>query len=438
MVITDIFIPGILIILILLFMILLKKEYHLYIILLLLLVVVSDVNENLRLAINFTAFLYLLTDFLLKNQLFISKYPKLPKELSVFIALYFMSLLISTAFSVNLQRSFVQVSRVTAFFILIYLIYCSISTQQTIKYLYSIIVISSAIVSLVIIYNFAVEGIGFDISANLLMRTHGIYSNVNAMGGMMVISFMILISLLISRYNKKYNKYIIMILVLDIMGLVFNNSRSTMIGIIFGCLTVLFLFNRKYFYIFLSVIGVLVIIILFDEQFSRIFSFYFRIERGITGRDNFWNMAIRMFEDNLIFGIGPGGYKFQMYKYLPVMIGSWHELTIYKYYDVADIGLQHNIYLFIISELGICGLLVFLVFLIFYFRKSVKLFRSSEKTLKIIGLVGISAGAGLLVRGIFESLNILTYGWISGDLPFWIIVLSLFSVERLLPKKLNY
>lgn len=438
MVITDIFIAGIVLVLILLFMILLKKEYHLYIIILLLLLVVSDVNEMLRLAINFTAFLYLLTDFLLRNQLFISKYPKLPKELSVFIALYFMSLLISSVFSVNLQRSIVQVSRVTAFFILIYLIYSSIDTQQTIKYLYSTIVISSIIVSLVIIYNFAIEGIGFDISTNVLMRTQGIYSNVNAMGGMIVISFVILLSLLISGYVKKYNKYIIIILMLNILGLIFNNSRSTMVGIIFGCLTILFFFNRKYFFTFLIIIGVLVIIIFSNEQFSQIFSFYFRLERGITGRDNFWDMALRMFGDNWIFGVGPGGYKYQMYKYLPVMIGSWHELTIYTYYDITEIGLQHNIYLFILSDLGIFGLLIFSLFFFSYFKKTIILLKREEKLIKIVAVVSLGAGVGLLVRGIFESLNILTYGWLSGDLPFWLIVLSLFSVEKLPPKKAEY
>lgn len=438
MAISDIFISGIVLILILMFMILLKKEYHLYIILLLLLVIVSDVNEMLRLAINFTAFLYLFTDFLLKHQLFIGKYPRLPKELSVFLTLYFISLLISSAFSVNLQRSIVQVSRVTAFFILIYLIYSNINTPQTIKYLYSTIIISSVIVSSVIIYNFAVQGIGFDINTNVLMRTQGIYSNVNAMGGMIVISFVILLSLLISGYVKKYNKYIILILILNVLGLVFNNSRSTMIGIIFGFLTILFVLKRKYFFTFLTVIGVLLFIIFMDEQFSQIFSFYFRLERGITGRDNFWNMALSMFGDNWIFGVGPGGYKYQMYKYLPVMIGSWHELTIYSYYNITEIGLQHNIYLFILSELGIFGLSIFSLFFFSYFKKTIILLKGEEKLIKIVAIVSLGAGVGLLVRGIFESLNILTYGWLSGDLPFWLIVLTLFSVEKLLPKKAEY
>jgi hypothetical protein len=37
-------------------------------------------------------------------------------------------------------------------------------------------------------------------------------------------------------------------------------------------------------------------------------------------------------------------------------------------------------------------------------------------------VVGIVASAtGLFVRALFDGINILTYGWISVDLPFWLM-----------------
>jgi hypothetical protein len=34
-------------------------------------------------------------------------------------------------------------------------------------------------------------------------------------------------------------------------------------------------------------------------------------------------------------------------------------------------------------------------------------------------------GAGLFIRGFFEGINLITFGWITMDLPFWLVFASL-------------
>jgi len=401
-----------------------------------LLLLVSDLTESVRPVINLFAFLYLGVFFLAKNQFYFKQYPRFPKEISLFILMYISSMLISTVFSVNIGISIVQVSRVIAFFILMYLIYSEINTEKSIVFILLTIVLACSITSLIIIINFSTD-IRFNIEGNILMRAEGIYSNVNAMGGLTIIAFLILVAALILGYAKKYNRLIIFLLILNTAGLILNNSRSTIIGILSGLFVLLFFYRRKYFYTFISVLLLAVLIVLMSEDLSRIFGFYFRVERAVTGREYFWDMAVNMFTDNALVGVGPAGYKYLMYDYLPVMMGSWDELSIYTYYNVSDFGLQHSFYLFILSELGIFGLLVLSLFFFVLFKKSFILLQSGGGIIKVLAIVSLSAGIGLLIRGIFESINILTYGWLSGDLPFWLIVLSLFSIEKLLQKKFN-
>jgi len=53
-------------------------------------------------------------------------------------------------------------------------------------------------------------------------------------------------------------------------------------------------------------------------------------------------------------------------------------------------------------------------------------------------VVGIVASAtGLFVRALFDGINILTYGWISVDLPFWLMfsILAYFYNDIFFRKK---
>jgi O-antigen ligase len=343
------------------------------------LLVVSDISEVLRTGINIASILYFGYSFFSKHQLYIKKYPKLPFELWIFLILYFTSLGLSALFSVNISNSITQILRVAAFFLIIYFIYAEVETFESIKYLLITIVVAGTITSVIILYNqFSSVIQVFDMSSNILNRTRGIYSNVNAMGGLFIVSFMILISLLVFNYAERYKKIIILFLIVNSAGVLVNNSRSAILGIIAGLLVIFYSVKRKYFFIFISSSVAVILLFTLSEQLMNILNFYFRVERTISGRDYFWGMAVEMFFDNWFLGIGPGGYKYQMYNYLPVMLGSWDESIINHYFLVTDYGLQHNFYLFILSELGIVGLFVISYFFLLIFQEDIYLLRQFQ------------------------------------------------------------
>jgi O-antigen ligase len=425
----GIFIAGIIILLSVSVLILIKKEYHLPVIILLLLLLVSDINPVIRTSVNIFSFIYLGWQFLLQYDLNLSKYPRVPYKLGLFLLLYFCSLMISTVFSVNISNSIVQFGRVIIFFGFIYLIYSQLKSVDSIRLIFASVITACTITSLVVLYNFFTNpGQVFDFDQNILHRIPGLYSNVNALGGLYIVSVITLISLLIfGVFNRKI---LSLLLVLNIIALIVNNSRSAILGILIGTIFIFYKFKPKYLYILLASAAVLVLIIGLNDQLTRMFDFYFRIERTISSRDIFWEMGADMFRNNILLGVGPAGYKFEMYNYLPVALGSWDELNIQNYYNITDFGLQHNFYLFVLSELGLIGFAVLSYFFFLFFQKSFGLINNSSVEYRLISIIAIATAIGLLSRGFFESLNILSYGWLSGDLPFWLVTISLFSIEK--------
>jgi len=433
---TELFGTGILAIISLSGFLFTRREYHLPVIVFILLVVVGDINQSLRIVLNISAILYLGIVFLAKYDFFINNYPHPPRELSFFFGLYIGSIIISTVFSYNIPHSLEQVLRILLFFCIVYLLYTQIKDINSLKYLFITIVLASSAASLIIIFNFIINPEGlFNLEKNVVNRTSGIYGNVNALGGLFTVSWMIFLSSYLLGYLKHFRFLSFLFLIINISGIFLNSSRSAMFGIVIGTITILFITKRKYLlYIFLSLFLLLLVVVSNTELFNLV-SVYFRFEDSISGRDHYWDMSVKMFKDNWFIGIGPAAFNDLTYKYLSVMVGSWSETLINHYSVIAGHGLQHNVYLFILSELGVIGFVIFLYLIFIYSKKVILLFKETEIWLRFVGLIGAGTGIGFLARGFFESLGILTYGWLSVDLPFWIITLSLFSAQRLVKQK---
>ena len=192
---------------------------------------------------------------------------------------------------------------------------------------------------------------------------------------------------------------------------------------------------------FRTLIIFLGLVLIFPELID-LFLTFFRSGRVLENTRYFlWDMAFGMYGDHPIFGVGPGQFQDNMYKYLPVLYGSWEESQISLLNDVAgknNVGIAHNFFISKLSELGILGIMTAIILPTIFFYMVIKLknkmkVNKSENYSIVVGIYG--TGIGLFYRSIFEVTGLLSYGWITRDLPFWVLMVVLFKLYLIVGSK---
>lgn len=185
---------------------------------------------------------------------------------------------------------------------------------------------------------------------------------------------------LFSKFLKnKESKYIIFTL-FSIVALLFTAKRGHLIFTLISCIVLYFISNRerlpkkviKFSFILLSALLIVLILSMFIPQILNVVT---RIEDGIkegnllNGRQDFYDLTISMWKDHKILGNGWGAfsYNFQLYLY--------DENYGVEYLDA------HNVYLQLLAECGIIGLLFFLGIMIYIYIFTFNLIKSKKYNL---------------------------------------------------------
>jgi len=392
-----------------------------------LLVVSSDISETLRIVLNTSALIFFIYIFIKNYGLQINLYPKLPTVIKGYISFTILIMVLSSLFSDNIQTGLNETLRQIIFFVLWYILFTNLKEESD-AYNYSyILVAAGSIVAIIILYSF----INSDISIYLL-QTQGIiheggnFKNVTAAGGIFAVTIPLSLVLLLLNYNdnKNLTYFFYAILFIQILGLFLTNSRSGLLAVFISSSIILFILKKETFKKFvLSVTISLIFFYFILPSVSGLFAIYFRIDRVFENiRYYLWSMSGRIIADNPIWGTGPGQFKNYMYNYIPVMLGSWEESQITWIYKNAGLGESHNFFLFRTAELGFGGLisaiLLPVIFIYLCYKVMKQNFHSRKSYYLVVGI--FSLGIGMLIRSFFESTGLLSHGWITRDLPFWI------------------
>ncbi|MDD5079054.1 MAG: O-antigen ligase family protein [Candidatus Omnitrophica bacterium] len=187
--------------------------------------------------------------------------------------------------------------------------------------------------------------------------------------------------------------------VMLIMGMIFTGTRAVWIAGSIGMLFVSLLIDKKHLKYFIP--GFLVCFYVIHFIMSA------RLSDFGTGtwlvRLDIMQAAVDIFRDNVLFGAGPGMY----------------EKLVYSYSKGAVYIHAHNMYLEILAEFGIVGLIAFLaIFINFYWRvfKNISMLKTSANRFLYAGL--LASNVACLIFAFFGS--IITVGF--HDAPmFWLI-----------------
>lgn len=399
------------------------ERFLLFMIIVSFVLLTAKISPIIRLGVQIFNYLSLTYLFLTHYGIKISHYPRIPRNVKYFIFSLLSLMLISSFNSVVPLLGFEKLITLILFFYLIYMLFALIKSNNYVNvFLLSIFIcalVSSAILILEVIkFRFDL----FQIYQEVF--TKEAYIGKNNVGVLFSITIIFLTSLLFVEKFKNSRKYFYLLLFVISIGLIFTDSRASILCLFISVSTIIYILSKQAFKIGIVVICIMIFII-WLTPFRDDILLYLRVENIGTGREYLINATFEVIKNNFILGAGPAGTKLQLYSNLPYLLNTPPEWLISKLYDVGDINQTHNFYLFFFSDLGVAGFILSLALPVVYFtncKKILNVLRSSQNSdyCLVVGLIG--TGIFIFTRGLFEQMNIISYGHIYYDLPFWLLM----------------
>lgn len=419
---------AIILLVIIIFYFVFEKRGLLFLILASYMTLVGEVNTSLRIAVHILGFGYLIYLFFSEYGLNFNNYKRVPKDIIYLLLLLFSAMFISSLFSSYFQLGIIKIFQMFYFFMIIYIVYSLIKSDKDIKTIIYALIFSALIMALSIIINISDNGFSLlKLVSNAQFRTGGLLSNINALAVFFAVAIPLAISLIYYPMNKIVRVLLIVSIILMTISLITTMSRSALLSTTISVGIILFFFQKKLFFrIFIfSIIFILIIFLMTPISDDLILAF--RLSEGLSRRDYLWQLAYNMILANPLTGIGPGAYSYEMFNYFPILLNSYEgQLFIELQKNTFGFNGSHNFYLTLFSDLGILGFIVSLLLPCTFMKIATKTLKFSKmlKSKEYKMLLGFTAiGIGMFIRGFFEGISLITYGWITVDMPFWIIFL---------------
>lgn len=406
------------------------QEFLLALSIIIFLIITGPHFENARAYLSTISILTLAFFFFKRYGFDFKCYPKIPNNLLFFIIVLNIILFISASFSADPYVSLNALSRQIIFFVICYFYYSLIVSTKSINGYVNAIFISVFILGISILTDLFRTGFTLFLFEKIIIRYAGLYENPNYVGLLLLIVIPLNIVFFFRKYkhNNIIKILLMLLLLMHIMLLFISDSRSSIVGTILASLATIFLLRKK---IFIRVIGVILILFLLSLVSKEIVDFvemYFRVERA-GNREIFWNAGLDIISDHPYIGIGPEQFDKYFFSYMPSLVNQFYDSKVWS------IGRPHphNFFLLWTSENGIIGFVcsVYIFALFFYYSIKTYMNEKNNRTQYVqFSAAAIGIGIGLLFRAFFEVTGILTYGFITRDLPFWIIFLIVLYLHQ--------
>jgi O-antigen ligase len=398
-----------------------KEEFILSATIILFLVLTGHEFEKVRSIVNFSLILVMTLVFLKKYGLNFQSYPRVPTQLVYFIVFLLLTLLLSSSLSIDPFSAYLSTLRSIVFFLVCYFYYSLIRNNSTIdKYLIAFF-LGVVVIGASVLIDISKTGFTLFLVGGTLNRQGGIYENPNYVGLLLLITIPINIALFFRKFRYYYSfKFgLIVILLLSIILLFVSNSRSSILATLLASSITIAFINKKIFFRFISILILSLAILLLFNEVQDFLALYFRLERA-GNREYFWSAGLDIILSHPYFGVGPELFDRYFFSYMPSIVNNLYESSIWS----VGRPHPHNFFLLFAAENGVLGFVCAVYFFILFFYFSIKTAalvknNSVDNYLIIVSTIGI--GVGILFRAFFEVTGIITYGFITRDLPLWIL-----------------
>ena len=263
-------------------------------------------------------------------------------------------LIINLYFSTTIYLSFISILSITRyFFFFLAVLYC-LNTMDGFYFNFTKVLLT--IVTFVVFDSYIQYFFYYDLIGNPILhdRLTGPFGSEKVVGA--YISKLIFISLGFLLIKKIHINYISLITLVSFIVVVLSNERSSSIMFL-AALLIFFSFSSLRGYLKIFLFSVVVFFLFFNLNYSKTFKDRFVNEPTKYYKDNHHKAhfltALEIYKNNKVTGSGIKSFRVECKK-------KKYEIIKSKYIDNRCATHPHNIYLEILSETGIFGILIFL------------------------------------------------------------------------------
>lgn len=362
--------------------------------------------------------LFCIVSFVIKiclEQNFKFTYTPLNGCIIVFVLIYIFAGIISLDMSSSLKIAML----VSSFIIFYFIIINSIKNEKQLKTMLNIFVIVGGLVSTYGIYQYLFAGsfasssfVDKDMFEDIKTRVNGTFDNPNVLGEYLLLVIPIVGALFLGAKGWMKKIFYAGIAGVSAVCLALTYSRGCYLGLILAFAVFVLLISLKWIIAF--ILGLMVAPAFLPQSIINRFSSIGNMADSSTSyRVSIWKGAIDMIKE---------------YWYRPIGQGATAFNSIYPLYSYSGVGAQHthNLFLQLLIETGIIGILSFLGVIYKFFQNVLCGLKKTTNSFYKYCFIGFTSGMiGFLLQSIFDNT------WYNNKiiLIFWIFI-ALSAVVR--------
>ena len=228
-----------------------------------------------------------------------------------------------------------------------------------------------------------------ELFSDIGLRIPSTFANPNVYGAYLLLAIPVCMIMIHMSNRIAFKLYYLLITALLLYNLVFTYSRGCYLALGAGLIVYILFMERRLIALFIPGLAVLPFVMP-ASVIKRVLSISDLSDSSSSYRIYIWQATLRILKDFWISGLGQG-------------IGAYN--VVYPYYAFNDVTAphSHNLFLQVFVELGIFGLIVFLVLLLTFFRTMLRLYgRTRNKKTKAFLAGFIAAASAFLLQGMFD------------------------------------
>lgn len=339
-------------------------------------------------------FMIFLVFIFLFNHIFQEGYKIRHSFVDVPIVVFILAIVVATVTSLDPMGSFRDLAIHLSALGLLFITVNSINNKNELNVILSAFVFTATLVALYGVYQYFV-GVELDPAwvdeannPDITTRVFSVFGNPNILAEYLIMAIPVSVALFWG--SRRLIKKLIFLLTSMILAgtLVLTLSRGGWLGFAFGIFVFILLVEKRLFLLCIPV-GVLSLFVLPQSIINRILTIGSLTDSSNAYRIKIWQITTDIIRDHWIAGVGFG--------YIPF------KKTYETYIRTMPIFHAHNTYLEIAAELGIVGILLFIILIFVIYKYAIiNSIKSKDKYIKII-TAGLLAGvASLLFHGLVE------------------------------------
>lgn len=311
-----------------------------------------------------------------------------------YVILYAVIYVIAVCTSVTFSGSLYPGLLTTVFILSVFIVENAVTTKRQLDLLVTSMVAVGVLVSLYGFYQYIFGAAGSsawtdDEMFSISTRVYSTLQNPNVLSEYLLLVIPLCAACLFTVKNMW--KKLVFLCALGIMCvcMILTFSRAGWLGLLFAAAIFLVLIDRRY--ILLGIAGLILLFLAApDTIISRFASIGDMADGSTSYRVAIWLGTISMLKDYWLSGIGPGTDAFNM------IYPSYS-------YNTATAQHSHNLFLQIVSDAGICAIILFLLLLIVFIRALCSaISKEKDRTSKIFQISSLASIGGFMVQSMAD------------------------------------